>query len=428
MINNRELALLIWLGVVLAGLLLARDLRSSLFGVVQAALHPILVVLVLLMAGWVAGLIVIAAGIGWWEVELATDTVVWFVGTALVLMFGVAEAVGKERFLSQSILRAVKVTVFVEVFVNLYVFSLPVELVLLPVVTVLLMLSAVAGSEQRFASVKLLVDTVVALVGFSLLAYVVGQIITDWQDFDKSGALRKFALPVWLTAGIVPLVYLFGIYVAYDGAFRRIDSATTNGRGRLRAKIALALGLRLRTPQLAGITPYWANQVAGATSFRDSRQAVAGYVAWRRERQQAEAEAQGRLERYVGVDGVDDEGLSLDRREFSETKQALLALAAAQMGWYRNKGGRYRDELIEILQPRFEAYGLPGDHRISLWVADDGQSWWAYRRTVTGWCFAVGATAPPPDQWLYDGPEPPAGPPGEDEAWGERWGIDAKNW
>ena len=129
-----------------------------------------------------------------------------------------------------------------------------------------------------------------------------------------------------------------------------------------------------------------------------------------------------------GVVCPDDDGRRLDQREFKETKDALRALATAQMGWYRNRGGRYRPELIEILKPRFEDYGLPPDHGISLWVADDGQSWWAYRRTIAGWCFAVGAAAPPPDQWLYNGAEPPTGPPGEDAAWGERWGLDAKNW
>ena len=72
--------------------------------------------------------------------------------------------------------------------------------------------------------------------------------------------------------------------------------------------------------------------------------------------------------------------------------------------------------------------GLPEEHGIHLNVSDDGQAWWAWRRTVTGWCFAIGANDAPPDQWLYDGADPPNGFPGEDPAWGDRWGIDAKNW
>ena len=38
---------------------------------------------------------------------------------------------------------------------------------------------------------------------------------------------------------------------------------------------------------------------------------------------------------------------------------------------------------------------------------------------MTGWCFAIGAAGPPPNQWEYDGPEPPKGYPGEDVSWGD---------
>ena len=428
MINNRELALVIWLGAVLALFLLRGNLRPILFQLVRVILHPVLVIPVLLMAGWVGGLILVAARISWWEAELATDTAVWFFGTAIALMFSVNEALREERFFRRTIIGAVKVTVLVAVFINLYVFSLWIELILLPTLTVLLMLSVVAGTEQRFASVKTLVDTVLALIGFALFSYVVFQVVADWQDLDKAGALRKFALPVSLTIGIVPFVYLFSLCIAYEGAFKQIDFETDRRRQRWRAKLALALCLRVGIQDIAAFRFYWAKQAAAATSFRDATQVINEFIASRRADQRARAQAQDELRQNAGVDGVDDDGRRLDQREFKETIDALRALATAQMGWYRNRGGRYRPELLEILQSRFERCGLPADDGISLWVADDGQSWWAYRRTVTGWCFAIGAAAPPPDEWLYDGSEPPTGPPREDAIWGERWGLDAKNW
>jgi len=427
--NNREWALLIWLGVGLAVFLLRADLRSILFQVVRTALHPVLIAPVLLLVGWVGGSVLVAARLGWWKAELATDTGVWFFGTALALMFNVTEAVREERFFGRTALRAVKVAVPIEVFINLYVLGLWIEvLLLLPALVVLSSLSVVAGSEQRFASVKTLIDTVLALVGFALIAYVVLQIVTNWQDFDKSGALLKFVLPVWLTIGILPFIYPLGLWVAYDGTFKRIDFATDEPRKRRQAKLALTLRLRFRTQDISAFTVYWAEQAAAATSFRDAIQVIDAFRASRQADQRAKAEAQDRLRRYAGIDGVDEEGRRLDQREFKQTKDALRALATAQMGWYRNRGGRYRPELLKILEPHFEHSGLPPDHGISLWVAGDGQSWWAYRRTVTGWCFAAGAAAPPPDEWLHDGPEPPTGPPGQDTAWGRRWGVDAKNW
>ena len=105
MIDNREWALLIWLGAGLALFLLLGSLRSILFGVVRTVLNPVLVIPVLLMAGWVGGTVFAAIRIGWWEVELATETAEWFLGTALVLMFSVNEALREEHFFRRTIIK-----------------------------------------------------------------------------------------------------------------------------------------------------------------------------------------------------------------------------------------------------------------------------------------------------------------------------------
>jgi hypothetical protein len=55
------------------------------------------------------------------------------------------------------------------------------------------------------------------------------------------------------------------------------------------------------------------------------------------------------------------------------------------------------------------------------WIkAKKGRAWYAWRRTVTGWCFAIGAAGPPPDRWEYDGPEPPGGFPSKGRGWGDK--------
>jgi hypothetical protein len=120
----------------------------------------------------------------------------------------------------------------------------------------------------------------------------------------------------------------------------------------------------------------------------------------------------------------------LDRREFKETVSALRSLALYQIGWYRNHSGRYKEDLLAIIGDDFTSDGLPKDSGITLKVSDDGQSYYAWRRTVTGWCFAIGAAGPPPEQWEYDGPHPPQRFPGEDPAWGERPFSDEvnRNW
>jgi hypothetical protein len=61
--------------------------------------------------------------------------------------------------------------------------------------------------------------------------------------------------------------------------------------------------------------------------------------------------------------------------------------------------------------------GLPKDHGIVMKVRRDGQAWYAWRRTVSGWVFAIGAVGAPPDEWLYDGSRPPVGYPSTRAGW-----------
>lgn len=111
---------------------------------------------------------------------------------------------------------------------------------------------------------------------------------------------------------------------------------------------------------------------------------------------------------YEGIAGTDEQGRQLDRREFAATIDALEQLSSAHTGWYRNPpDGSHKRKLGHILS--IFARGLPEEHGIVMKVRKDGEAWYALRRTVTGWVFAIGARGEPPNQWFYDGPEPPMG-------------------
>jgi len=140
----------------------------------------------------------------------------------------------------------------------------------------------------------------------------------------------------------------------------------------------------------------------------------------------AEREA---LRFFAGSQGTDLDGRRLDRREFEETRNSLSWLAAAQMGWYRNQG-RYQGDLLGVFGDQLTGMGLPEDNGVTLQVSKEGDAWYSWRRTIAGWCFAIGATGPPPDRWEYDGPHPPTGFPGRDPAWGSEPFSDEvnKNW
>jgi hypothetical protein len=220
-----------------------------------------------------------------------------------------------------------------------------------------------------------------------------------------------------MTIGALPFIYFVSLYAQYESAFSRTDFLAKDRAGQRRAKLAMVTTIKGRVRDISALTGYWSTEAASAPSFSVARNVIKHFRACRRLDEARAAEEQARLKRYAGVEGADDFGRQLDRREFEETKQALRWLATCQMGWH-NRDGRYRPDLLDLLGHDFTSHGLPSEHGITMHVARNGRAWWAWRRTVTGWCFAIGAAGPALDQWEFDGPEPPRGYPGKDKRWG----------
>lgn len=420
MLDNREIAALVLIGAAALGVLSMPKLREGVGGVLKAFFHPLIFIPLLVMLAWIGLELWAGARAGLWSTALAKGTVLWVLGSAAVLFFNCTQAASDPRFFRRILLGTIGVAVFIEFFVNLYVLSLPGELVLQLVILVLSMLAAFAALKAEYKAVKILCEGLLAVIGFTMFGYTVRQIHLGWAQLDGRALLLEFALPIWLTAGLLPLLYILSFYIVYDSAFRGINWATTETGRRWRARLALVSKLNVNTFAVQKFTWNWAKRVAEAPTLRAARAVVADFAEELRRAKQAKIDEEERFRRYAGSDETDEEGRRLDRREFKETVNALRSLALYQMGWYRNHGGRYKEDLLEMFGNNFTSDGLPRESGITLKVSRDGQSWYGWRRTVTGWYFAIGSAGPPPEQWEYDGPEPPAGFPGRDPAWGDQ--------
>jgi hypothetical protein len=115
----------------------------------------------------------------------------------------------------------------------------------------------------------------------------------------------------------------------------------------------------------------------------------------------------------AGVEGTDWRGQPLDQREVNETREALNLLATFHRAQFDK--GRYRADLLAAVGGLLSK-SFP-ETEIAMSIKKNGRAWYAWRRTVAGWVLGIGATAPPPDQWVYEASEPPAGFPDKHEGW-----------
>lgn len=88
---------------------------------------------------------------------------------------------------------------------------MPIELVSVLLLTLLVMTTTLAGSEERFAPVAKLGNGLLVGIGLVLLGYVTFKLATGFGRVDWAHVGRLLVLPVWLGLGILPAIYALGV-------------------------------------------------------------------------------------------------------------------------------------------------------------------------------------------------------------------------
>ena len=432
LLSNREQATLILLCIFVIWGLFRRKIREGIPDLIRTFLDRAIRLTLFALSSYILFEVWIGSQLGWWNVKLVKDTVIWSVVSGSVLLVkGVLEANKDPHFFRNAASATVAPTVFITFFLNLTSLSLIAEISLQPVIAILAVMSLYthASNERKYEPARKLCGGILATIWFLWLAYTVHHVFETWAQIDGYQLFREFALPIWLTIGLLPFLFALSLYVAYEYPFRLLNIETEVCRLRWRARLALFIKLRFRSRSIAQFRPYWTKKLVDTNSFTEACGVVREFKEELLERDRSIKVEQERLQYYAGIEGTDSEGRRLDRREFKETTDALRWLATCHMGHYR-KRNRYDRNLLRLFNDDFTTQGLTKPSGIVMKVSRDGQRWYAYRHTVSGWCFAIGAAGPPPNQWEYDGFKPPCGFPGKDPSWGDG-PFDAtvnKNW
>jgi hypothetical protein len=428
MLTNREWATVFWFAVILIVVLLRPGGRAGLVQIAKAFLVRPLVVIAGLFVAWIVLEIEVAQRAGLWNPDLAKDAVIWAITVSLPMLFNSAQEATKPGYFRRQVTRTIGLGVAVGFYLNLVVFPLLVEIPLQFFIAFVAIATAMTKSKKELSIHRTFYERLQAIVGLTFLAVAAAWTVTTVRTLDPRELSLSFLLPVWLTIGVLPIIYIFSILFSYQSALLRLRWHSDNRRSTWKARLALGLGFRLALRDLGAPGQGYQWGVANSKGLRDGLRVVHEFRRGLREQEQAEHRRLARLKEFAGAAGADENGHQLDQREFAETRGALDWLATCQMGWYHNQGHRYRPDLLKIFEPDFARKGLPADHGVRLVVSKNGQSWYAWRRTITGWCFAIGAAKAPPDQWRYDGPKPLSGFPGRDPAWGASPFEETANW
>lgn len=428
-LDTRQWASVLWLAVlVVAGVAMPTVRRSSadvakvFFGSWK------LVVVFLSFFGWLALACYLGSVVGIWNPRLVPDTVAWLLASGLGLLLSAREIAKKRQFFRRAVLSTIGLSAFMQFALNLHTFHLAVELVLLPAVTLLVLVTALADPGQRPA--QRVAGTLLAIIGVWVVAATVRGLVDSRHELDLRQIGLEFAFSVWFPLVALPFVYVVALVMAYEMVLARPFLPRDRTPPPFTARLGLLVGLNGDLRAVDELPRHAAEHRAlvRSSTYSEARASVRRYRAARSERNRAEEEAQARLVRYAGARGTDSDGRVLDQREIKETREALRWLQTCHLGHYSNRGKFRKDLLTDVLLDDFTRQGLPADHGVTMRVREDGQAWYAWRRTPSGQVLGIGQSNGRDDEWLYDAETPPTGFPGTDPSWGSGPFETPPNW
>lgn len=223
-ISDREIASAIWLAVFGAFVLINRTTRNSVCALMKVLLQPALIIPLLIAALYATAEIFLLKYIGWWSLANLKTTILWLMTFAFVTMFEVATAKNRKAGLGKITAEILSVAVLVTFIAELYSFPLIIELIALPLVTMVFLIAETAKYKPEHAQVAKLMGCLLGLIGLFYIGFSLWKSIELWGDTFSWANWLELIIPIILSIAFLPFLFSWRTYVAYDEMFATIST------------------------------------------------------------------------------------------------------------------------------------------------------------------------------------------------------------
>jgi hypothetical protein len=220
--SNRELAIAIWILVAIIGSLTHHKIRKSLFHLLKAFFAWKLVLSYVFMFSYVALILLSLHALGIWRLTHLPITMLWIVCVAFVMLLDYSKA-NDQNFFKNAIKDNLRILIVLEFFINLYVFNLWIELLLVPIFVILGGMIAITDTDGKYHTVRTFLNYIMAIIGLGFTIYALYMVAVDFKRFATLENFANFYLPLLLTTMFLPFIYFAALYASYESLFVRLQ-------------------------------------------------------------------------------------------------------------------------------------------------------------------------------------------------------------
>lgn len=235
-LNNREIASAIWVLLFVAWAFSKKEVRSAFSSVLNAFSKKVILVPFSLLIIHTLASVWILNLIGIWDATQIKSTFLWFIGVAAVSFFRINKIADDCHYFRNAIKDNLKIIVFIEFLVAFYTFNLVVELIFVPFMALIGALLAVSKTDEKYILAQNLLSKLIEIIGISIITYTVYRLVVDFYDFAQIQTIYDFSVPIALSILLLPLIYIFHVYMVYEGGFVRMQFSIKDKNLRAYAK------------------------------------------------------------------------------------------------------------------------------------------------------------------------------------------------
>ena len=221
-LSNREIAALVYLGLLLAAVFVWKKGRPLVFDVVRAFLMPKLALLWLLMSLYVVACVWLLAWLSLWDWPNLKSTLLWWLTVGFTVVSEAQQLKDKPHALRKLVRDAFTLSAVVLFIAELVSFPLWVELLMLPSLVFLYFLIAIGEHQTHkpgIPRVLKLLRGLQVLAGLTILGFSYWLVAASVTEFSSLNTFREFGVPLLLWLMFIPFIFLLAVFMTYEEAF-----------------------------------------------------------------------------------------------------------------------------------------------------------------------------------------------------------------
>lgn len=222
-LTTREWATVIWAFILFVYAMAHRQIREAFWNVVKIFFGKKLRILWGIIFLYVLGITLIFYQLPFWDNAFIKDIIVWFVFSGLIYCMNAVSKEADEEYIRKVLKDNLKLTIVLEFIISTFTFNIWVELVIIPITTIIVIMNVIAEREEEYEKVHKLLDMVLAVAGFWILYETIKIGIHEYKELNASNTFISFMIPIVYLILIIPLEYILELYSKYEVLFVRMS-------------------------------------------------------------------------------------------------------------------------------------------------------------------------------------------------------------